>query len=145
MNQRDFKRNEELHSKTRDSIAALEDKIAQVLLESSGSEYGYSVAVYYFFGVLAALFRFLDRESKFKRSAIDDFELETVSETTKKIHLEGRCYWLGGGRSYDTFKIDYAKNTDPKLYSFKFRANDPCASETLYVGKTYTGWEIGDA
>ena len=76
---------------------------------------------------------------------IDDFEINTVSETERKIYLSGSCYWLNGRRGADSFEISYAKTTKPKLYSLKFKSLDDSEPQDLYVGKTFTGWEIGDA
>ncbi|WP_226705221.1 hypothetical protein [Microbulbifer elongatus] len=145
MSQRDFKKNEDLNSKTRDAISLIELKIEEILLTPSVSERDYGFAAYHLFSILSALFRFMDKENVLKGAAIDDFAIETVSNNEKKVMFQGRCYWLGGRRGADNFQINYAKNTRPNLYSFRFRSIDGRDPQDLYVGKTFSGWEVGNA
>lgn len=99
---------------------------------------------WHFESALHSCFRSLPKGNPLRGWDVDDFSFVSVKQSSKKLSLEGPANWLNGGDGAGYVNLDIALNTSPiLLYSYKFRRKLG-APQSLYVGRTFSGWVVSD-
>jgi hypothetical protein len=88
--------------------------------------------------VLAKVFHLLPSDRQTRYWDVDDFSCDFANRTGDVVTLQGTSSWLAGGQDCDRFRLDFALDKVPLLYSCKFTSS-ATGKQVAYVGKIPEG------
>jgi hypothetical protein len=133
-----------MHNASNLDFSETEARITDLLAGAQELDSSVHSAIASFEAILCDVLGLLCRKHSWRYWHLDALCCDSLSRSNEVVTLQGTSDWLTGGDGCELFRLDVALGTDPLLYSFKF-TNSKSGKQTLYVGKTPSGWVVNGA